>query len=523
MSDSSSKSTEKFTAKASEITSEITSETTSGQAFSKYGKAIAALIFSLSTSQLLFHDQQFLLLSLIVLVGGASWYGLRRFKSTKKPQTPALSPPQKLQLELQKVQQSIVKLDHLGQRQILLEKANRIALSLEKCLEKSSSQSEPNQLQIALVGKAGVGKSSIIEALLSSSVNSSSSANSSLLSLPAFNGFRHSKRQIQLVETNLEQAQTANLVIMVVSGDLTAAENQILQTLKQQGKPTILAFNQIDLFLPSDRAVILAKLQTYDPEALAITAKPKPIIVRQSVSTTKDSMGENNSEQQKVWQENQDPQIEPLKQRLEQILSQQWEDLFYQNLFAQVRSLKTETSTQLNQARRLKSESIIKRYQWLNAGAIFISPMPALDLFASSAINGQLLIELGKLYDRNLNWEQAKEIGTMIGKNLWQLGCIELATTAIATGLKSHTFTFAIGGSTQAICAAYITKVGANSFLDYLELDVESESLNPEFMAEKSNTLRQLCEKNLLMTQGISVFTDLISSFRKINPLSNLA
>jgi uncharacterized protein len=489
-------------------------------------RAIMAIPATYSAFQILFYDQQFMLVALLCIAGGGGWYGLQKLKSGPT-QSSVLSARQNLQLELQKVQQLIVKLDHLGQRQLFLEKANQIALNLKQ-------NPEPNQLQIVMVGETGVGKTSIIKALIG---DQNPTTTSSFLTLPAFSGFLNPKRKIQLLEAKLAQFQIAylaNLVVMVVTADLTETENQLLKNLKANHKPLILAFNQIDRYLPSDRDLILEKLQTYAPDPVAIAANPKPITVRQYAPS---SDGKNSCEEVlQVWEENQSPQIEPLKQRLEQVLSRQWENLFYQNLQSQVRSLRQETEIKINQFRRAKAEPIIQRYQWLNAGAMFVSPMPALDLFASSAINGQLLIELGKLYDRNLNWEQAKEIGAMIGKNLWQLGCIELATAAIATGLKSHTLTYAIGGTTQAVCAAYITKVGAISFLDYLELDPElTPELNNfapdlenapknEFIGQtkpipKLNTLRLLCEKNLQKTQGISIFTDLISSFKKLNPI----
>lgn len=457
------------------------------------------LALGLVLFQSLWHGDQVLGVVLISGMGFLMVTGLRQWQRSQSQSQVEIPLQAQVLQDLQTTQHLIVKLEQLKLRQQLLERANQIAVLLDQA-------PEPEFVQVAITGQRGVGKTAVIQALLDESDQTNTFSLASR--------FRGIKPKIRLVELNLEQLSQAikiELVVLLVKSQLNQAELDFLGALQQLHKPIIICLNQADLYNPTQLSQILQELQKIDPEAIAIAAQPRPITVRQYAPTALDQPTQ-------IWQEPIKPDIQALKHRLESILADRWQQLYYQNLHTQVRSLHQVTTQHLNQLRRQKAQPIIRQYQWFNAGTTLINPLPTLDLCATSLLNGLLLIELAKLYDQDLNLNQAQQMGTIIGQNLWQLGCIELATSAIATTLKFDLIGLAIGGTTQAVCSAFFTQVGANTFIEYLEIITNSPN-QPPFKAESPEsltTLSHLCQKNLARLQKRETFDQLILNFKQL-------
>jgi hypothetical protein len=302
-------------------------------------------------------------------------------------------------------------------------------------------------------------------------------------------------------------------MIFVTAGDLTNSEYCELDRLAGLGKRVILAFNKTDLYLPSDREHVLTKMQERTQHFLAamdivaIAAQPIPIKVRQYANA---EASERHDALQEWW-EDVPPDVSPLKERIEEILSNEWEDLLIHNTHLQIKNLLQEINGTIHQERRQDASTIISRYQLVAATTVFANPIPAIDLLAGAAINTQMLIDLAKIYDRPLNFQQAQQFAMTIAQQLIQFGCVEIATSAIASFFKVNAITYAIGGSMQAVTAAYLTHIGGMSFVEYLEQQPETKSAisaNPAML----KTLQKICEKTFTALQGDRFFVDLITS-----------
>jgi uncharacterized protein (DUF697 family) len=200
-----------------------------------------------------------------------------------------------------------------------------------------------------------------------------------------------------------------------------------------------------------------------------------------------------------------------LKERIEAILSNEWEDLLIHNTHRQIKNLLLDINGAVSQERRQDAATIINRYQIIAATTVFANPIPAIDLLAGAAINTQMLIDLAKIYDRPLNFKQAQQFALTIAQQLLQLGCIEIATSAIASCFKVNALTYAIGGSMQAVTAAYLTHIGGTSFIEYLEQQPETQSatsLNPAMTI----ALQQICQKTFKSLQCDRFFIDFVTS-----------
>lgn len=478
--------------------------------------AIANGLFSLE------HDWHLLSITTLMIGGTLLFVNVRKSFGSGLDQ-PTVIDRSYLFKELHQAQKAIAKIADPSKRQVLEEQAQQITSDLQK-----------NHFRIVIFGTGSAGKTSVINALLGRNAGKTGAAigTTSARQEYAYQGIDFSavgitpihsetkvKRQISLLDTSgtqemgaigqqreleaLRIAQNADLIIFVTAGDLTNSEYRELDRLAGLGKRVILALNKTDLYLPCDRENVLTKLKERTQhflapiDIIAIAAQPSPIKVRQYVNAE----ASDRHDATKEWWEDLPPDVNSLKERIEAILSNEWEDLLIHNTHLQIQNLLQETNGAINYERRQDAATIINRYQLIAATTVFANPIPAIDLLAGAAINTQMLIDLAKIYDRNLNFKQAQQIGLTIAQQLFQLGCIEIATSAIASFFKVNALTYAIGGSMQAVTAAYLTHIGGMSFVEYLEQQPETQfaiSPNPAM----TNALQQICQKTFTALQG---------------------
>ena len=103
--------------------------------------------------------------------------------------------------------------------------------------------------------------------------------------------------------------------------------------------------------------------------------------------------------------------------------------------------------------------------------------MPSLDLLAATAINAQLIVDLGAVYGQKFSLAQAKTAAGTLAELLVKLGLVELSTQALGSVLKTHAATYVVGGAVQGVSAAYLTRMVGLSLIDFFE---EQSLLAPE-------------------------------------------
>lgn len=282
----------------------------------------------------------------------------------------------------------------------------------------------------------------------------------------------------------------SDLVLFVTNGDLTDSEYQVLQQLATNQR-LVLVFNKQDQYLPDERAAVLHSIQQrMQPllraeDVVAIAAHPSPILVRQY--QTDDTAQE--------WIEERSPQITQLTGQLNQILVESGQQLVWATTKRAADNLKAEAKTVLNQVRRDRALPIVEQYQWIAAAAAFANPVPALDLLATAAINAQLVIELGAIYQQKFSLQQAQEVAGTMGSLMLKLGLVELSTKAVSTVLKTNAVTFVAGGVVQGVSAAYLTRLAGYSLIEYFqqqEVETSTTGLNLDKLGQTvQNVFRQ--------------------------------
>ncbi|HEY9657580.1 MAG TPA: DUF697 domain-containing protein, partial [Allocoleopsis sp.] len=277
-------------------------------------------------------------------------------------------------------------------------------------------------------------------------------------------------RETDARETDARETDAADLVLFVTTGDLRDSEYQGIEHLVKQGHRLVLIFNKQDQYLPTDRPVILQQLRDRvrglvpSEDVIATSTQPGTVIVRQQQA--------DGSIQERLDQPGAD--ISALQERLQEILSQQGQQLILGTVIRQAKALNAEVQTELNRLRRFRALPIIEQYQWIAAAAAFANPVPSLDLLATASVTTQLVVDLGAIYQQSFSIDQAKTVMSNLAEQMVKLGLVEVASQAIAPLLKSHALTYVAGGTLQGISAAYLTRLAGLSLVEYFE----EQSLN---------------------------------------------
>ncbi|MBW4562632.1 MAG: DUF697 domain-containing protein [Mojavia pulchra JT2-VF2] len=289
----------------------------------------------------------------------------------------------------------------------------------------------------------------------------------------------------------LAEVQKSDFVLFLTNGDLTDSEFQTLQQLKAANQPIMLVFNKQDQYLPDERASILLSLkQRMSGNLVATAASPLTIKVRKHEA--------DGSVQE--WMEQPAPDIESLTQQLSEILVQQAQKLVWATTIRKARLLKAEAKNWLNATRRDRATPTIEQYQWIAAAAAFANPVPALDVLATAAINAQMVMDLGNIYQQKFSLEQAQTVAGTMGSLMLKLGLVELSTKAISTVLKSNAITFVAGGVVQGVSAAYLTRVAGLSLVEYFEQqEIATDSGTALNLDKLRQTLQKVFQQNQQM------------------------
>ena len=339
--------------------------------------------------------------------------------------------------------------------QLAQEAANHPALeSLREQFAKLPLELDRREIQVAVTGGKSVGKSTVIQILKNVETLSTRSLQYTETA-PLFAGVGKNSDAVTLSEL-----QKSDFVLFLTNGDLTDSEFQVLQQLKAAKQSTLLVFNKQDQYQVDERATVLQSLkQRMQANVVATAASPLPVKVRKY--ETDGSVQE--------WMEQPAADIQQLTQQFGEVLAQQGQQLVCTTTMRKVLLLKAEAKDCLNRVRCDLSTPIIEQNQWIAAAAAFANPIPALDILATAAINAQMVMDLGNIYQQKIFLEQAQQVAETMGSLMLKLGLVELSTRAVTGILKTNAVTFVAGGMVEGVSAAYLTRVAGLSLVQYFE------------------------------------------------------
>ncbi|MBD2446540.1 DUF697 domain-containing protein [Nostoc sp. FACHB-152] len=353
-------------------------------------------------------------------------------------------------------------------------------------LNATLSKLDSNLIKIAVFGLVSRGKSAVLNALLGEKILQTGPLNGvtqwprsvrwqppggkivvELIDTPGLDEIAGESR----AQMAKEVARQADLILFVVSGDITRTEYQALLDLRQSQKPLILVFNKIDLYPDTDRSAIYQNLQQLGAghpqaqpllpdEIVMVAAEPAPMEVRVEWPDGRVSY---------EW-ETPPPQIEELQQTILNILNREGRSLLALNALVQAREAEAAIAQKTIDLREQEAEEIIWQFTKYKALAVALNPIAFLDILGGTFADLALIRALARLYGLPMtSYEAGKILKTILtssgGLLLGELGSsfvlgLGKSTAAIASGDNPVNITSFAG---SAIAQAGIAGYGAYS------------------------------------------------------------
>jgi uncharacterized protein (DUF697 family)/GTP-binding protein EngB required for normal cell division len=270
-----------------------------------------------------------------------------------------------------------------------------------------------------------------------------------------------------------QAAQGADLVLLVVDGPLRDSEHRLLARLGEMEKRVLLCLNKADWYEPEEQAQLLGQLAAQvrgmvEPaDVLAVRSQPA---VRMRIRVLADG-----SEQEEPVTE--PPDIAALARRMLDVVDRDGHELLMANLLMQSRGLVEEAKSRVREALDARAWEIVDRYTWASGAAAALSPLPLLDLFASSALTVKMVLDLARVYRQELDAGTAVRLLAELGKNLVAILGVNAAAPVVATAIASLLKSIPIagtlaGGALQGLVQALVTRWIGAVFIAYFQSEM---------------------------------------------------
>ncbi len=369
-------------------------------------------------------------------------------------------------------------------------------------LESLSAKLESRCLRVAVFGLVSRGKSAVINALVGED----------MLETGPLHGVTRWPRsvswqpdleddqpwQIELIDTpgldevggdmRADMAQTvatqADLIVFVVSGDMTRLEYESLLALQRGQKPLLLVFNKIDLYPEVDRQAVYDSLKSLHNELgedgpgtqLAVD---DVVMVAASPAALKVRVEWPDGHTTEEW-EPQPAQIEPLKSALLAIVAQDGPALVALNALRNARLIEGDMVDHMARLHRDRADDTIWQFAKYKAAAVALNPIAGLDLLGGVVIDLVMIRTLARLYGFPITGHEAGRLWRAILKSSGTLLLSELGsgllgagktTAALLTLVDSPAGIAALAGAmtAQASAAGYGSYTVGKAAQTYLE------------------------------------------------------
>ena len=317
-------------------------------------------------------------------------------------------------------------------------------------------------IQIAAFGLVGRGKSSILNALVGQEIFTTGPLHGVTRTIKGVNWqlssddtFPHLARltlngqgnaQVQLLDTPgidevdgqtreilaCQVAQQVDLILFIISGDMTKVEFSALAKLREAGKPMILVFNKIDQYPEVDRLAIYEKIaservkELLSPDEIVMVAA-SPLLAE----TVKGQDGRLKTQRFRVK-----PQIEALKLKILEILEREGKSLVALNSMLYADEVNEQIVARKMAIRDRGANQLIQKAVMIKASAIALNPVTVLDLFTGAVIDLAMILALSRLYGIDLTRQGAIALLQKIALNMGGISASEFLAVLGLSSLK---------------------------------------------------------------------------------------
>ena len=232
-------------------------------------------------------------------------------------------------------------------------------------------------------------------------------------------------------------AEQADLILFVVSGDVTQTEYEALQQLYATNKPLLLVFNKVDLYPDADRESVAANLQALWQKAerkaklppgarlvddiVMVSAEPAPLQVRTEWPDGRIS---------EAW-ERPPAQIAPLKTALLKIVREDGPTLVALNALRQAGAIEQILTQEITELNKNKANDLIWTYAKYKAIAVALNPIAVVDMLGGIGSDIVMIRALSRLYGFPMTRFEASSLWQSIIRSSGTLLLSEFGTSLL--------------------------------------------------------------------------------------------
>lgn len=304
-----------------------------------------------------------------------------------------------------------------------------------RLLDRQLQRLQQRELRIAVFGRVGVGKSSLINALINRPLLATDVAHGStrIQEAVAWPITISELDRVDLVDTpGLDEigaagrarlasriAMGSDLVLLVVDSDLTSTDLEALETLLECGKPLQLVLNRSDRWPDQQHSALLRSICRRLPRDVPVTAAaaaPRRPVLQPDGS---------------VRSEPAPPRVSELRTRLIHQLDLEGSLLLGLQTLRQADRFQLSRQMLRLQQHRRSAQGLIGRYAAAKATAVAMNPFLAVDLAGGMACDTALVLQLSKLYNLPMNPKSARLLLLRLSGQNALLGGVQLGLSAI--------------------------------------------------------------------------------------------
>ncbi len=347
-------------------------------------------------------------------------------------------------------------------------------ISLDRQLKRLTNKS----IRIGVFGRVGVGKSSLLNALLEKTCFKTDVGHGCTRNIQTTYWDQPIKKlqYIQLVDTpGIDEISAESrcrlaaklvlqidLILFVIDSDLNRVEFDALDTLLNSGKPILLVLNRSDQWSPTEQEVLTKSIRRRLPRRISelqlqvVAAAPRQVKLQNDGKARSYPVA---------------PRIESLRKSLVKLLTKHGELILALNTLRQADNFSQSLKQNRLKRSKLEAQSIIGRFAAVKASGVAANPLLLLDLAGGMACDTALVIQLCNLYGLQIGGPAARQILARLSSHNFLLGGAQIGIQLVLGGIRQVLFISApiSGGLTlasaapvafaQAALAVYTTKV----------------------------------------------------------------
>lgn len=332
-------------------------------------------------------------------------------------------------------------------------------------LETMLSKLDSMVVQIAAFGMVGRGKSSLLNALVGQSVFETGPLHGVTRTEQKVNWTiteeiigeteralrvtlrSNNQSQVELIDTpGLDEvdgetraalaeqiAKQADLILFVITADMTKMEHEALSQLREAGKPIILVFNKVDQYPEADRMAIYQKIrddrvrELVSPDEIVMSAASP--LVKTAVLRADGSRG--------IQLRQGNAQVDELKLKILEILQREGKALVALNTMLYADNVNEQVLQRKLMIREQNANELIWKAVMTKAIAIALNPVTVIDILSAVIIDISLILGLSKLYGIPMTETGAVKLLQKIALSMGGIGASELLANLGLSGLKT--------------------------------------------------------------------------------------